>query len=131
MNGKDFKKILLRTDMSLTEIAGKLGMSTQALNSIFNGSDVRTGIVERCIKDLQLSASDFFPTSTQSLGVNYGAAFGSKVDNINQQSVINERYIDLIEHSSRQLDASQEQLAKAQEQIGHLLAIIEKMNDKK
>ena len=52
MSGKEFKNVLLHTGMTLTDIAGKLSMSTQALNSIFNGSDVRSGIIEKCVDRL-------------------------------------------------------------------------------
>ncbi len=119
MSGKELKMVLLRTGMNLTEISAKLGMSSQALNSIFNGSDVRTGIVEKCVDKLGMSYSDFFHSG--SMHDNYGAAFGSQVETINNQT--DRQYVEL-------LAANSQQLAKAQEQIDHLLAIIDKLTDK-
>lgn len=117
MSGKEFKNVLLHTGMTLTDIAGKLSMSTQALNSIFNGSDVRSGIIEKCVDRLGMSFSDFYPANN-SVGTNFGAAFGSNVHTINTNAELDKQYIELLDRNSKQL-------TKSQEQIDRLLGLLE------
>lgn len=119
MTGKDFKNVLIKSGMTMTDIAGKLGISTQALNSIFNGSDVRSGIIEKCVDKLGMSYSDFYHGMAY-MHDNYGAAFGGQVETINNSDC---KDIGLVYRSSKQL-------TKAQEQIDRLLGIIERMTNK-
>ncbi len=110
--------VLLRTGMTLTEIANKLNMSSQALNSIFNGSDVRSGFIEKCVDRLGMSYNDFYHYNS-SMHDNYGAAFGGKVGSITNTPEGNDsKYIELLASYSGQL-------TKAQEQIDRLISVLE------
>ncbi len=60
MNGKRLKGILAKYKVSQSEIAKQLGMSHQSLNQMLSASDIKTGLVERIAKVLNVSISSLY-----------------------------------------------------------------------
>ena len=63
MTGKELKTKVLTTGHTITEISSMLGMSPQALNTIFNVADVKTGTVEKMCAALKVDMSFFYPVA--------------------------------------------------------------------
>lgn len=61
MTGKEVKKKLLSLNLSMREIAERCDMSPQALNTVFNVEDVKTGFLEKLSTCLSLPMSFFYP----------------------------------------------------------------------
>lgn len=60
MTGVRLKEILAKYKVSQSEIAKQLGMSHQSLNQMLSASDVKTGLVERIAKVLNVSISSLY-----------------------------------------------------------------------
>lgn len=67
MTGKALKDKLYHTGISLTEIAARLNMTPQGLNTIFHVGDIKTGFVERICDVLDI------PNDTISLALGHSA----------------------------------------------------------
>lgn len=63
MTGKELKTKVLTTGHTITEISSMLGMSPQALNTIFNVADVKTGTVEKMCAALKVDITFFYPVA--------------------------------------------------------------------
>ena len=64
MDGKFLKRKILECGKTQKEVAELLGISPQAMTSILNASDVRSGTIERLCKVLDLPISFFYEGST-------------------------------------------------------------------
>ena len=60
MTGERLKEILAKYKVSQSEIAKQLGMSHQSLNQMLSASDIKTGLVERIAKVLNVSISSLY-----------------------------------------------------------------------
>lgn len=60
MSGERLKEILAKYKVSQSEIAKQLGMSHQSLNQMLSASDIKTGLVERIAKVLNVSISSLY-----------------------------------------------------------------------
>lgn len=60
MTGERLKEILAKYKVSQSEIAKQLGMSHQSLNQMLSASDIKTGLVERIAKVLNVPISSLF-----------------------------------------------------------------------
>ena len=123
MTGEKLKLILLNTGESMTVISRKLGMSTQALNSLFRAADVRTGTIEKMCAALGLSITDFYGTGDTIMATDNGTAFKG---NGNTLSANDTQFLVLLDRSSQQLSVAQTQLTTSQQQINDLIEIIKK-----
>ena len=80
MKGDYLKKLLKNAGYSPTEIAAKLEVTSQALNSTFNSPDVKSGILEKLCEVLGVGMSFFYPNLYTINNVN---------NNINKQEAHN------------------------------------------
>lgn len=99
MTGSNLKEMLRGTGLSITEIARRMGMTSQNLQMYFKAEDVRTSTLER------LCAA---------LGVSIGWFYGEVKDPVSTDN-------------STSIKALSEELAKKNAQIDRLLGIIEAM----
>lgn len=60
MSGEEAKKIIKKSGKSLTEIASKMGESPQNLNSMLKSSDIKTNVLSRIAKAMDVSIVFFF-----------------------------------------------------------------------
>ena len=60
MTGEDLKMKLRTTGHSITELAGKLGMSQQNLSQALNAKDIKTGLLEDLAKVLDVPITFFY-----------------------------------------------------------------------
>lgn len=60
MTGERLKEILAKYKVSQSKIAKQLGMSHQSLNQMLSASDIKTGLVERIAKVLNVSISSLY-----------------------------------------------------------------------
>lgn len=113
MTGAELKERLSTTHISLSEIARRIGISPQSLNSMFNSEDVKSGSIEKLSKALDVPITFF-----------YGDAYtitGNNIVNSGDNNAVNandDRLITLLLNKD-------EQLTKSQSQIDRLLGIIE------
>ena len=62
MTGQELKEKILVANVPLNEIAERLGITAQSLNSCFKGKDVRSNTIERIADALGVQMSFFYPT---------------------------------------------------------------------
>ena len=108
MTGKELKAIIERKGIRMNAVAEQLGITPQALNSLFNSPDIKSGTVEKIAKVL---------------GVPVGELYGDDTKIISHQEVKDigdNNNINLVFNSLRNRD----------EQIDRLLTIIEKLQQK-
>ena len=120
MKGAEFKEKLCATHISLSEIARKMGISPQSLNSVFISADIKTGTLEKVSEVLGLPLSYFY-------GDSYSVT-GNNIVNSGSNNAVNasdERLLSLLMSKDEQLTIAMKQTEKAQGQIDRLLNIIE------
>ena len=61
MTGQELKDILYQNKISQSEIARKLGLSHQSFNQMLSAADVKTSLLERIAKALDVKMSFFYP----------------------------------------------------------------------
>lgn len=61
MTGKELKKKIQETGITVKDLANRLNMSPQALNTIFNVADVKSGTLEKIAGVLSVNMSFFYP----------------------------------------------------------------------
>ena len=61
MTGQELKEKLLSVNVPFNEIAERLGITAQSLNSCFKGKDVRSNTIERIASVLGVDMSFFYP----------------------------------------------------------------------
>lgn len=61
MSGQELKEKILVTNVPFNEIAERLGITAQSLNSCFKGKDVRSNTIERIAEALGVKMSFFYP----------------------------------------------------------------------
>ena len=110
MNGERLKKILAKTGLSKAEIAKRLEMSPQHLNQALNAADIKSGLIEKICKGLNMTIMDLYEIK----GNNNATGINASVK-VNESEAIN----DLIAV-----------IKKEQEQKGRMLSIIEDLTSK-
>lgn len=60
MTGKELKEKILGANVPLNQIAERLGITAQSLNSCFKGKDVRSNTIESIAKVLNVSISSLY-----------------------------------------------------------------------
>lgn len=116
MKGIDLKEKLNATHISLSEIARRMGVSPQNLNSAFLSADVKSGTLEKLSEVLDLPLSYFY-------GDCYNIT-GNNIVNSGSNNAVNasdDRLITLLANKDKQLTMAMKQTAKAQEQMDRIL----------
>lgn len=102
MTGERLKEILAKYKVSQSEIAKQLGMSHQSLNQMLSASDIKTGLVERIAKVLNVSISSLYgenkeqnaiATGNGSVAVNGNNNVAGNVTVGNDTEVLQERIL--------------------------------------
>ena len=107
MKGVEVKKVLTGAGVTQRDLAEKLDTTPQNVNNLLSKEDVRTGFLEDICRVTGLPMSSFYPESIWGYFVNSPSAS-------NQVTNLPESFVQL--------------LAKKDEQIDRLLAIIDKLS---
>lgn len=121
MTGKALKDKLYHTGISLTEIAARLNMTPQGLNTIFHVGDIKTGFVERICDVLDMDITDFIPSKKMLANIE-NSVLGD--DNINVNNNTDATLLRIMERQSEQITTAQQQTTTAQQQITDLISIL-------
>jgi transcriptional regulator with XRE-family HTH domain len=117
MKGETLKEQLKTTRYSLAEIANMMGISPQSLNSIFNSSDVKSGVLEKLSSVLRVPLSFFYGDTFNITGS--GNATGNH--STNTVNATDEKLLALLQSKDDQLTMAMKQTCKAQEQMDRVL----------
>lgn len=60
MSGKELKDLLSKYDISQSEVARRLGLSQQSFSQMLSSADVKTSLVERIARVLDVSISTLY-----------------------------------------------------------------------
>lgn len=78
MTGQELKTKVLMANVPFNEIAERLGITAQSLNSCFKGKDVRSNTIERIADALGVKMSFFYPMdSTNAVATGNGNVAGN------------------------------------------------------
>ena len=114
MEGSYLKRKIRETGVTLKEVSDLLGITSQALNSIFNAKDVRSGTIEKMAHVLNVPVSYFYDESAKRSAVATGnEAIAAINSNISHPTNILEERIKALEA----LLAEKERLIKAYEKF--------------
>jgi transcriptional regulator with XRE-family HTH domain len=119
MRGIELKEKLKTSRYSMAEIAGKMGVSPQNLNSVFQSEDVKSGVLERLAKALDVPLAYFYGDSFNVSGNNNATAINNSIANASD-----ERLLSLLMNKDEQLLMAMKQTSKAQEQMDEVLAMM-------
>lgn len=114
MKGTELKEKLKTSRYSLSEIAGKMGISPQSLNSIFNSEDVKSGVLEKLSQALEMPIAYFY-------GDSYNISGNNNATNHSTVNASDDRLLALLTSKDEQLSMAMRQTSKAQEQMDRLL----------
>lgn len=118
MKGIQVKEKLLNNGYVLAEVAKNMGIIPQNLQSLLAAEDIKTGVLETIAKAISKSVYFFYEDNSEE---------------ILEEKRSNEdvgKLIDVIHNQSTQLNESQKQISKSQEQIDRLLSLLELANQK-
>jgi transcriptional regulator with XRE-family HTH domain len=73
MKGKTVKEILKRNNIALNELAERMGVSPQNLQSMLRAADIKTGTLERIAEATNKSLYFFYKQSQGITGEDYSA----------------------------------------------------------
>jgi transcriptional regulator with XRE-family HTH domain len=116
MRGAELKEKLKNSPYSMAELAKMIGVSPQNLNASFSSEDVKSGVLEKLAKALEVPVSFF-----------YGDAYtitGNNIVNSGSNNAVNasdDRLITLLVSKDEQLTMAMKQTTKAQEQMDRIL----------
>lgn len=119
MRGIELKEKLKTSRYSMAEIAGKMGVSPQNLNSVFQSEDVKSGVLERLAKALDVPLAYFYGDSFNVSGNNNATAINNSIANASD-----ERLLSLLMNKDEQLMMAMKQTSKAQAQMDEVLAMM-------
>lgn len=137
MTGEELKKVLIRDGYVLSSIAEKLGTSQQNFSQSLNAADVKTGLIEKLSKVLDVPVSYFYEQGAQAAAVAEGAtltagaaAFGSNHQDhssnggsYNSPEIV-AALIDQLAKKDAQIREKDDQIKSQSRQIDTLLATI-------
>lgn len=118
MKGTQVKEKLLKNGYVLADVAKKMGTIPQNLQSLLAAEDIKTGVLETIAKAISKSVYFFYEESS-------GEVLETKEPYTDMGKLI-----DVIHNQSTQLNESQRQVSKSQEQIDRLLTLLESANQK-
>lgn len=115
MSGKELKAKLQATGKSISAIAELLGKSPQALNTILNVADVKTGTLEELCDALGVEMSYFYPSKNAvQVTNNDNAHHNTATGNVSSDTVLLDALKDVIASNK-----------KKDEQIDTLLSMMQ------
>lgn len=145
MDGKFLKEKLLNTDYTLAHIAARMGVSSQALNSTFNASDVKSSTLEKLCDALSLDLSFFYggtkyaPTQVRADHGSIAAGGGSRIQGNTTTSSVTNNYGEtcadgepspIVQTLTESVATLTRELETSQEQKSSLIKIIDKLTGK-
>lgn len=87
MTGKELKTKITSLGRTVTEVSSLLEMTPQALNTIFNVSDVKSGTIEKLCRVLNVSITYFYPEyATDTTNTNMNNIRKQSAHNLHQGS---------------------------------------------
>lgn len=116
MKGVELKEKLKTSQYSIAEIARRMGISPQSLNSIFNSDDIKTGVLEKASQVLDIPISHFYGETCSVVGSNNATAI-----NHSTATASDDRLLSLLMQKDEQLTMAMRQTSKAQEQMDKVL----------
>lgn len=116
MKGLSVKKKLLENGYVLADVAKNMGIIPQNLQSLLMAEDIKTGVLETIAKAISKSVYFFYEDYAEKI--------------TERQQIDVGKLIDVIHNQSTQLNESQKQISKSQEQIDRLLSLLEAANQK-
>lgn len=116
MTGTELKERLQATHIPMSEIAKRIQVSPQNLNSMFKADDVKTGTLERLAEVLDKPIAFFYGDAYTITGNNNATAINNST-----ATSSDDRLISLLVSKDEQLTLAMRQTSKAQEQIDILL----------
>lgn len=123
MDGKTLKERLTRlTKLQMKVIAEKMDMSPQLLNQALNATDVKSGFVEHLCEVLNLSLSDLYDESTNSVS----NVHNSNLTGVNVTGKDIHINPDAYNTLLKIVENNQKSTEKFQEQIDRLITLLEK-----
>ena len=118
MKGADLKERLKTSHLSMAEIANRIGVSPQSLNSVFNSEDVKSGVLEKLAKALDVPLAFFY-------GDVYNVSGNNNATGVNNTiNATDDRLLTLLSNKDEQLTMAMKQTSKAQAQMDDLIAIM-------
>ena len=120
MTGKELKKILKQSDVSLSEISRRLGIAPQNLDIYLRSTDVKTGLLERLAEILDKDISWFY--SGESFGVTSKSIVSTNTNDIST-------LLSQITVKDKQIETKDRQIEIKDKQIARLMGIIESMQN--
>lgn len=117
MKGIQVKEKLLKSGYVLADVAKNMGIIPQNLQSLLAAEDIKTGVLENIATAISKSVYFFYDDN----------------DALKEEKQPSEdvgKLIDVIHNQSTQLNESQKQVSKSQEQIDRLLSLLEVANQK-
>lgn len=114
MKGIELKEKLKSSQYSTAEIARRMGISPQSLNSIFNSEDIKTGVLEKVSHALELPIAYFY-------GDSYNISGNNNATNHSTVNASDDRLLSLLASKDEQLSMAMRQTSKAQEQMDRLM----------
>ncbi|MCC8089139.1 MAG: hypothetical protein LIO79_07740 [Rikenellaceae bacterium] len=118
MKGIQVKEKLLKNGYVLADVAKNMGIIPQNLQSLLAAEDIKTGVLETIAKAISKSVYFFYEDTNEEI-----------VEEKRPNEDVG-KLIDVIHNQSSQLNESQKQISKSQEQIDRLLSLLEVANQK-
>lgn len=118
MKGIQVKEKLLKNGYVLADVAKNMGIIPQNLQSLLAAEDIKTGVLETIAKAISKSVYFFYDDTNEEI-----------VEEKRSNEDVG-KLIDVIHNQSSQLNESQKQVSKSQEQIDRLLSLLEVANQK-
>lgn len=118
MTGKELKRLILSDDLTVAEVARRLGTSQQNLTCALSKEDIKTGLLERVAEVMEKPLAFFygekFSTVQSAVGDNNTQVGG------NYQGS-DPAVLELLKMKDEQLTLTIKQVSKAQEQMDRVL----------
>lgn len=120
MTGAELKERLQATHIPMSEIARRIQVSPQNLNSLFNSEDVKSGVLERLSKALDVPITYFYGDTYNVTGNNNATGVNNTIN------ASDERLLTLLVNKDEQLTMAMKQTSKAQSQMDEMIAMMKK-----
>ena len=118
MTGKELKRLIVSGDLTIAEVARRLGTSQQNLTCALNKEDIKTGLLERVAEAMGKPLAFFY-------GEKYGTVQSAVGDNNTQvggnYQGSDPAILELLKMKDEQLLLTIKQVSKAQEQMDRVL----------
>lgn len=99
MTGQELKVILSKCGKSHAELAAALGISRQNFSGMLNVADVRTGLIEKLSKILDVPLSYFYGSGVEVSATNNSVAVNGSENNVSVDAAL----VGIIDRQSKQI----------------------------